>query len=326
MQQLSRFLLAFILILSGGDLLAQPSTQLPAQASTQPPAQPAAQPPSAYTQEIESWHRSRINNLKAANGWLNLAGLFWLNEGKNSFGSDPGNTIVFPQGAASAGYFERTGNTVKIVIQNDLDIRVNGAIVKPDIRANGAAVKEAVIYGGDSSRPPVVSYGSLRWTIIRRDDKIGVRLRNLESPQATAFKDIERFPVDSAWKVQATLRKEQQAQTIAIANVLGQISQQQTPGKLLFTIGDKQYTLDALEEGDELFVIFADATNGKTTYPSGRFLSVKKPGADGLTTIDFNKAYDPPCAFTPYATCPLPPKQNVLDLAITAGEKDYGRH
>ncbi len=292
-----RFILPFILILSGTHLLAQQ--------------------PSAYTQEIESWHRSRITNLKAANGWLNLAGLFWLNEGKNSFGSDPGNTIVFPQGTitASAGYFERTGYTVKIVIQNN-----------PDVRVNGAAVKEAVIYGGDSSRPSVVSYGSLRWTIIRRDDKIGVRLRNLESPQATAFKDIERFPVDSAWKIRATLRKEQQPQTIAIANVLGQISQQQTPGKLVFTIRDKQYTLDALEEGDELFIIFADGTNGKTTYPSGRFLSVKKPGADGLTTIDFNKAYDPPCAFTPYATCPLPPKQNVLDLDITAGEKDYGHH
>jgi uncharacterized protein (DUF1684 family) len=305
MQHPHRILLPLIIILWSGNLLAQPS------------AQPSAQPPSAYTQEIESWHQSRIKNLKADNGWLNLAGLFWLNEGKNSFGSDGGNTIVFPQGTipASAGYFERTGNVVKIVIQNNLDIRVNGA-----------AVKETVIYAGDSSRPPVVSYGSLRWTIIRRDDKIGVRLRNLESPQATTFKDIERFPVDSAWKVQATLHKEQQPQTIAIANVLGQISQQQTPGKLFFTIGDKQYTLDALEEGNELFIIFADATNGKTTYPSGRFLSVKKPGADGLTTIDFNKAYDPPCAFTPYATCPLPPKQNVLDLAITAGEKDYGHH
>ncbi len=297
MQQPHRFLFPLILLLSGGHLLAQPS--------------------SIYKQEIESWHQSRIKDLKAASGWLNLAGLFWLNEGKNSFGSDSGNAIVFPKGTItpSAGYFERTGNTVKLVVQNNSAIRVNGT-----------AVKEAVIFGGDSSRPALVSSGSLRWTIIKREDKIGVRLRNLESPQAVTFKDIQRFPVDSTWKVSATLRKEQQPQTIAIANVLGQISQQQTPGKLYFTIGDKQYTLDALEEGDELFIIFADATNGKTTYPSGRFLSVKKPGADGLTNIDFNKAYDPPCAFTPYATCPLPPKQNVLDLAVTAGEKDYGHH
>jgi len=292
-----RFLLPFIAILWSGQLLAQPS--------------------SAYVQEIESWHRSRITNLKAANGWLNLAGLFWLNEGKNSFGSDPVNKIVFPAAtiAGSAGYFERNDNTVKIVVQNNVDIKVNGI-----------AVKEAVIYEKDSGRSPVVTHGSLRWTIIRRDDKIGVRLRNLESQQAAGFKDIERYPVDSTWRIAATLRKETYPQTISITNVLGQTSQQQTPGKLVFTISGKQYTLDALEEGDHLFVIFADATSGKTTYPSGRFLYAKKPDAGGVTFIDFNKAFNPPCAFTPYATCPLPPKQNVLDLEITAGEKNYGHH
>ncbi|HTI93010.1 MAG TPA: hypothetical protein VL727_20570 [Puia sp.] len=140
-QHLHRLLLPLILILLSGDLLAQPSAQRSQQSS------------SAYIREIESWHRSRINNLKADNGWLNLAGLFWLNEGKNSFGSDSGNAMVFPQGtiAASAGYFECNGNTVKMVVQNNLDVRVNGA-----------AVKEAVIYAGDSTRPPVVSSGSLR--------------------------------------------------------------------------------------------------------------------------------------------------------------------
>jgi len=97
-------------------------------------------------------------------------------------------------------------------------------------------------------------------------------------------------------------------------------------GKLVFTINKQQYTLDALEEGDELFIVFGDATSGNTTYPSGRFVYAKKPGADGKTVIDFNKAYNPPCAFTNYATCPLPPKQNILPIAITAGEKNYGHH
>jgi uncharacterized protein (DUF1684 family) len=274
-----------------------------------------AQTSVSYSREIEDWHASRINNLRSPDGWLNLAGLYWLEEGKNSFGSDPGNKIVFPKAAiaGSAGYFERNGSTVKIVVQDNVDIKVNGF-----------AVKEAVIYDKDSGRPPVVSHGSLRWTIIRRDDRIGVRLRNLESQQAIDFKDIERYPIDSMWRIAAALRKETSPQTIAITNILGQTSQQQTPGKLVFTISGKQYTLDALEEGDHLFVIFADATSGKTTYPSGRFLYVKKPDADGVTSIDFNKAFNPPCAFTPYATCPLPPKQNVLDLEITAGEKNYG--
>jgi len=292
-----RLLLSVISILLVGDLFAQTTV--------------------SYSREIETWHASRINNLRSADGWLNLAGLYWLEEGRNSFGSDPVNKIVFPAAtiAGSAGYFERNGNTVKIVVQNNVDIKVNGI-----------AVKEAVIYEKDSGRSPVVTHGSLRWTIIRRDDKIGVRLWNLESQQAAGFKDIERYPVDSTWRIAATLRKETYPQTISITNVLGQTSRQQTPGKLVFTISGKQYTLDALEEGDHLFVIFADATSGKTTYPSGRFLYVKKPDADGVTFIDFNKAFNPPCAFTPYATCPLPPKQNVLDLEITAGEKNYGHH
>jgi len=277
--------------------------------------QTIAQTSVSYQREIEAWHVSRINDLRAADGWLNLAGLYWLEEGRNSFGSDTGNKIVFPKAsiAGSAGYFERTGNTVKIVITNNVDIKVNGT-----------SVKEAVIYDKDAGRPPVVSHGSLRWTIIRRDDRIGVRLRNLESSRAAGFKDIERYPVDSTWRISAILRKETSPPTIAITNVLGQTSQQQTPGRLVFTIGGKQYSLDALEEGDHLFIIFADATSGQTTYPSGRFLYVKKPDADGVTFIDFNKAFNPPCAFTPYATCPLPPKQNVLDVEITAGEKNYG--
>ncbi|MDO6432843.1 DUF1684 domain-containing protein [Flavitalea sp. BT771] len=297
MLRLYRLLLSIISLLWAGDLLAQTTV--------------------SYAREIEAWHVSRINSLRSADGWLNLAGLYWLEEGKNSFGSDPGNKIVFPKAsiAGSAGYFERNGNTVKIVVQDNVDIKVNGI-----------AVKEAVIYDKDPGRPPVVSHGSLRWTIIRRDDRIGVRLRDVESPLALGFKDIDRYPVDSTWRIVVTLRKETYPQTIAITNVLGQTSQQQTPGKLVFTIGGKQYSLDALEEGDHLFIIFADATSGKTTYPSGRFLYVNKPDADGATFIDFNKAFNPPCAFTPYATCPLPPNQNVLDLEITAGEKDYGHH
>jgi uncharacterized protein (DUF1684 family) len=183
-----------------------------------------------------------------------------------------------------------------------------------------------VIFDKDSARQPVVSSGHLRWTIIQRGEKIGIRLRDLESPLVTQFKDIDRFPVDTAWRIQAALQPQGQTPTIAITNILGQTNQQPSPGKLVFSVGNKQYTLDALEEGDELFIIFGDETSGKTTYPSGRFLAVKKPDANGLTTIDFNRAYNPPCAFTSFATCPLPPRQNILPFAVTAGEKNYGHH
>lgn len=274
-----------------------------------------AQSSAAYKAEIDVWHENRIKDLKAENGWLNLAGLFWLNEGRNSFGAGKGNDLVFPAGkiAEQAGYFERKGTEVKLVVTGD-----------NDVLAGGQPVKEALIFQPGQPKPVVVSRGPLRWTIIKRDDKLGVRLRDLKSAQLDSFTGIPRFPVDSNWRTTAKLEANAIPKTIPITNVLGQTNQLPSPGKLVFTLQGKTWSLDALEEGDELFIIFGDATNGDETYPSGRFVYAKKPGADGLTVLDFNKAYNPPCAFTPYATCPLPPRQNQLPINVTAGELKYG--
>ncbi len=282
-------------------------------------AQLNAQSGTAYQQEIDNWHTDRIQNLKADNGWLNLVGLYWLPEGKSIFGSGSQNDVVFPQGSINEveGYFERAGNTVKLVVDKDTVIKVNGAVL-----VNG----QAVIYQEGKRDLQVVTYGSLQWVIIKRDDKIGIRLRDLKSPLVNSFKGVERFAVDDAWRVQATLQVLSQPASIFITNIIGQTNAQKSPGKLVFTINNQQYSLDALEEGNELFIVFGDATSGKTTYPAGRFVYAKKPGADGKTILDFNKAYNPPCAFTDYATCPLPPKQNILPIAVTAGEKNYGHH
>jgi len=271
---------------------------------------------SGYQKQIDEWHAKRISSLKADNGWLNLVGLYWLDDGRNSFGSNKQNKIVFPQGTITelAGYFVRSGNTVKLIANENAHIKVNNE-----------QVKEALIFT-DSAQAPVVSSGDLRWTIIKRGDKIGVRLRNLKSSAAIDFKGVPRFAVDSFWRIAATLQPAGNGANILITNVLGQTSVQKSPGKLVFKFNGAQYSLDALEEGNELFIIFADATSGSTTYPSGRFLSAKKPDADGHTVIDFNKAYNPPCAFTDYATCPLPPKQNDLPFPVTAGEKYDGHH
>ena len=277
------------------------------------------QPSTDYRSSIDQWHQERVEGLKKENGWLNLVGLYWLKPGKNTFGSGASNTIVFPKGTipATAGYFELSDdNTVTVVPQPGVIIKVNNTVT--DSR---------IIFHKDSTRTPVISYENLRWTIIKRDDKIGIRLRDLKSPDLAAFKGIERFPIAEDWKVNAVVAKEGIADRIAITNVLGQTNLQKTAGKLQFTIHGKPYSLDALDEGGpELFVIFADSTNRSDTYPSGRFLSVKRPDAEGKTVIDFNKAYNPPCAFTDFATCPLPPPQNRLDLTIPAGEKKYGNH
>jgi uncharacterized protein len=277
-----------------------------------------AQSDTAYVREIERWHEQRLYELKEPNGWLNLVGLYWLEEGRSSFGSAAGNRFVFPAGSidSQAGFFERVGGTVKMVVADQV------AIAK-----DGQPVKEAVIFSKDSLHQPTLASGSLRWNVIQREDRIGIRLRDLNSPEQRAFTDIDRFSIDKAWRVSAVFQPAPEPRSIAITNVIGQTSQQRTPGKLIFSIGNVTYTLDALAEGDELFIIFADATNGKTTYPSGRFLGVERPAGPGNhTVIDFNKAYDPPCAFTKYATCPLPPRQNVLPLEVNAGEKDFGHN
>jgi uncharacterized protein (DUF1684 family) len=273
----------------------------------------------SYLASIDKWHKEREEGLKKENGWLNLAGLYWLKPGKNYFGSDASNDLVFPRGtiAAKAGYLELEENNLVILVPD----------AQTPVSILGKPVASYIVYHPDSLRSPVASAGSLRWTIIKRDDKIGVRLRDLNSPAIAAFKGIEHYAADPAWKLEAVLQSEGLPGQISITNVLGQTNLQKSAGKLNFSINGKMYSLNALDEGgDNLFVIFGDATNSEETYPSGRFLYVQRPDASGKTIIDFNKAYNPPCAFTEYATCPLPPKENRLAIAITAGEKKYTIH
>lgn len=272
---------------------------------------------SEYQKEIETWHKKREEKLKAENGWLNLAGLFWLKDGKNTFGSSDKNQIQFPKGTIDnfAGYFERTGTTVKIVVNKGVSITLNGK-----------SIREAIIFHPDSINQLVLAHKDLRWTIIKREDRIGIRLRNLKSPLLKSFHGVNRFPVDANWKIEAILVTTNQPVEIPITNVLGQTKKEKSSGKLVFTLNNEQYSLDALDEDDGLFILFADETNGDQTYPAGRFLSASKPDINGKVILDFNKATNPPCAFTPYATCPLPPIQNRLPIAVTAGEKTFGEH
>ena len=274
-----------------------------------------AQTDSSYKKEVDAWHAKRIRDLKAPDGWLNLVGLYWLQEGKSSFGAGGGNDIVFPAGtiAASAGYFIRSGEVVKLVITGDVPTTVDGH-----------PAKEAVLFNKDSLRQPVVACGSLRFTVIKRGDKFGIRLRDLHSPLQTSFTDIECYPLNANWRIPAVLHPPANRTNIAITNIIGQTSLQESPGTLVFTYQHTQYALETLEEDGKLFIVFGDATSGHTTYPSGRFLQVPKPASpDNTTIIDFNKAYNPPCAFTHYATCPLPPKENILPIDVEAGEKNF---
>jgi uncharacterized protein len=267
-----------------------------------------------YKKEIAAWDRKRVEYQTGPGGWLNLAGLFRLKPGINTFGSDPSNDLVFPEGKipANAGVFFLSQDKVEMTVQSGVAIK-----------AGDKLFTSGLIFHPDSTNQPKLTYGSLQWFIIKRDDQLSVRLRDLEHPEVSNFKGIGRFEVDPSWRVEATLERPASPRKISITNVLGQTYDQVSPGTLVFQLKGKEHRLDALEEGEELFIIFGDSTNERETYPAGRYLYAQKPGEDGKTILDFNKAYNPPCAFTPFATCPLPPPQNVLLVAVTAGEKNY---
>jgi uncharacterized protein (DUF1684 family) len=273
----------------------------------------AQQSKAAYKKEIASWDSERLSFLKSATGWVNLAGLFWLKPGENTFGAGPSNDIIFthPEFPSLLGTFN--------VQPKEITWKTNGG---NDVYIKGKKIDLQTVFHVDSISAPSLSFKTFKWNIIKREDKVGIRFRDLNNPALQALTHINRFDVDPKWKVKAVLETALFS-TIAITNLLGQTSDQQSPGKLVFTIEGKTYKLDVLDEGPgDLYVIFGDETNGTETYHTGRFLYVPRPDENGNTLIDFNKSHNPPCAFTPFATCPIPPRQNMLALSVFAGEKN----
>lgn len=270
----------------------------------------------AYQANVERWHQQRIDSLLSEEGWLNLAGLYWLEPGVNTFGTGADRDIQFPEGSVSpnAGIFMLINNRVTARFHPHANILVNGL-----------KVFEATIFDPESTEKITMDHENYRWIIIRREDKFGIRLRDLKHPRLKKFNGIERFPVNSDFRFEATLQVSDTIRTIEITNVLGQVTRQYSPGTLRFAHQGKSYTLDVIDEGNggDYFVVFGDQTNGKTTYDAGRFLYVPRPGADGLVMLDFNQSINPPCAFSPFATCPLPPPQNHIDLMVESGEKKF---
>ena len=274
----------------------------------------AAAATSPYVGEIEHWRAQREERLKADNGWLTVSGLFWLKDGATTFGSAAGNDIVLPASApARAGVIQFSGGKASVRVEPGVRILSGDEpVTAMDLRADTAP-------GG----PDVLVLGALSLQVIERGGRYGIRLKDNDSPQRKAFAGTQWYPVSAAYRVTARFVPNAKPKTIAIANVLGQEEQQASPGYAVFTINGQEARLDPnLDEPDakELFFIFKDPTSGRDTYPAGRYLYTDLP-KDGTVTLDFNKAVSPPCAFTAYATCPLPPPQNRLAVRIEAGEK-----
>lgn len=283
---------------------------------TPPATAPVAEITDPYMSEIQDWHQQRNARLNQPDSWLTLSGLFWLEQGENTFGGSLENDLVFPghQVAARLGTFILKGDSVSLRIHDGINIMTNDS-----------TLTETGLKKDSSGEPDILQWGSLTWYIIERGDRIGVRLKDAAHPNYVNFKPTELFPIKPDLRVQATLLPFDTTTTIEIVNVLGDASPNPTPGILSFELDGKMHSLTPLgDEGDEnYFIIFGDASNGLTTYGAGRFLVVPAVNAEGVTTIDFNRAYNMPCVFSPFATCPLPPSENILSIAIEAGEKDY---
>lgn len=267
----------------------------------------------AHRRSVESWHAKWVESLKRPEGWLTLVGLHWLKEGTSSLGSDPMSDVVLPA--------EAPGRVGRLVLEDGtLELEVAAGV---EATVDGEPVRRTELVPDADGEPTEVALDSLRFFAIRRGDWVGLRVRDLDSPALRAFDGIETFPVDPAWRLTARFDPYDPPRRVPVDDVTGNVQEMEAPGALVFDNGGEEHRLDAFDAGDELFVIFSDATSGKETYGAGRYLYTDRPGEDGLVEVDFNKAYNPPCAFTPYATCPLPPPQNRLDLRVEAGEKVY---
>ena len=285
---------------------------------------------SAHRSEIQKWQTNRLASLTKEDGWLTLVGLFWLKEGENRFGSDTKNPVVLPKDKAAriAGSLWLEKGKVRLDARPEANVFVvNGPDVdKSTTGTTGKPVTTLELQDdNDDNGPTILKLGSLLINVVKRGERIGVRVKDTESQTLREFKGLEYYPIDPKWRIEARFEPYQPGKTIPITNVLGMTDDEASPGAFAFEIDGRTYRIDPIIEKGETdwFVMIADETTGKETYGAGRYLYVSPPDARGKVVIDFNKAYSPPCAFTNFATCPLPPQQNHLPLRIDAGEKKY---
>jgi uncharacterized protein (DUF1684 family) len=273
-------------------------------------------PPAAtsgdYRRSIEAWRAEREAKLKADDGWLTLVGLHWLRTGPNQVGGSPTVDVPLPAGSAphAVGTIAFAGGVARFTPEPGVDVRINGAPARPQVLRPQP---------GDYD---VVTTGSVTFFVIKRGDRYGVRVRDANSAERRGFEGLRWYPVREDYRVKARFIPHENPASIMIANVLGAVEPWPTPGEVVFTLGGREFTLHPVLDGpdaNELFFIFRDGTTGSETYPGGRFLYAPMP-KNGEVVLDFNKAESPPCAFTAFATCPLPPRENALPIRIEAGE------
>lgn len=263
------------------------------------------------------WRMQRREKLVAPDGWASLIGLHWLELKSHFVGSAPRSGIRIAMGPPSLGLVQRDGARVTFTPERGVAVTLDGAPVKGrvDLQTDRDGAKPSVLAFDD---------GKGAMTVIERSGRMALRVRHADAPARLHFGALDWWPAREDWRIDGHFKAHEPGRTIGIANIIGSVDKVPNPGVVTFTRDGKPYTLEALDNGDgTLFLIFVDRTSGHESYGAGRYLDTGKPGADGTVVVDFNRAYNPPCAFTDFATCPLPPNANRLDLRVEAGEKRY---
>lgn len=263
-----------------------------------------------YETTILKWRQEVDTNLRRENGWLALAGLFWLRKGTNLIGSDPESDILLPKRApARLGTFEFDGNNVTLNMEADLPVEVNGV-----------TTTSALLDADQEDVPSFITFSDMRMVVVRRSKGVGIRVWDNKREERQFFPPREWYPVKQEFLVPATYTHYETPRIVKMPDILGAILDEPMQGFVTFELDGQKQELVVEELPDRrLFVQFMDLTNGSSTYPSGRY-HYTDAHEDGQVFIDFNKAYSPPCAFTDYATCTFPPQENRLSIAIEAGE------
>jgi uncharacterized protein (DUF1684 family) len=269
----------------------------------------------SYFNAIKAWRKDYEAELGAPDGWLSISGLFWLKEGENRIGAAPACEVTLPQhtGLAQAGTVTLAGHQITLTVAEGVRMTLNDEpLTTQDVKIND--------YGSSDW----FFLGKLKFAVIQRGTRYGVRIYDPKNPARRKYYNIRWFPVNEALCVQGKFIPNEQPMTLSIMSVLGDISEEPCPGRIEFTLGDQACTLYPIhwEPANCLRLLFKDATNASLTFPGGRFLDAQYP-QEGIVTLDFNKSFNPPCAYTMFATCPLPPDINKLPVQILAGEMNF---
>ena len=267
-----------------------------------------------HEQEILAYRQEREERLRSPDGWLSLVGLFWLQEGRNTLGSDPNNRVVLPAGQAPGvvGGLDVKGGQVSIKVEPGVAVTANGELITSlDLKSDA------------EEEPTILKLGSLEFYVIDRAGRLGIRVKDSASEALKNFTGLDYYPIDPAWRLEARYERYESPREVDIPNIIGTTFREPSPGALLVEIGGKTYDLIVFPDAPSYLLAFGDTTNGSETYGGGRFLKIELPPESGTVVLDFNKAYSPPCVFTPYATCPLPPPRNKIAVPVRVGEKGY---